>query len=574
MKKNFNLFPAIASAMSKGLADRIIVMGSKSVRGTKPEDKQQTSYGHSIESTGSASITGSISHKVPEEPGVGGLIAAIHAMDSVNISDVYKDYEGLNIFDAFIYSLNDVEAGTTVANKGFYEINKNYSVISEVYKSLINVLTLNRQTNRNKDLNKAIHDRGQKRAKEINKAYKPETIQDILEEVKELKEVTEKNRTEIFTRIVSVNQFGFPNAVHQVPFVAAKQSQETQIKNEIDNLTQHIKEEYILTGKEPGSPDVLNSEQSMKFDLKNFQATYAAALNHENSTEIFENVATMGNKIESPVHQAHLRGVLGNLVNTVLIKLDTKEIDLKINEEGEFATGAYVPEGDAVRIRTGAHVGPGVVHNSSELSTQEVLVHELVHAVTKYGIDHNSTIRRQIQQLFNEVKGQITVEDFLPDTYSKADKEAAQIRMDYIFNSKNALHEFVAFGLTNQKFIAKLATIKPKQKRDLQAKTYKERLYNLYLNILDYVTGKINGTHNLTADKALMHLTENLVGINTKYQISFLKYLDSINTLSPYYVGKLMGIIFKPMNDYHDSLVKKQLSKEKVNKAEHLFIGA
>jgi len=319
-------------------------------------------------------------------------------------------------------------------------------------------------------------------------------------------------------------------------------------------------------------PEGLGSiaQSNRSIDFENFNATYEQSLSGQNSTQIFDELGSInskgklvfGNVEETQERQTYLKDLLNNLVNKVISPLDKAplEYDLKVNTEGDIVFGGIKEE--KIRIQA----GKGVIGNMSQISAQETLVHELIHAISQYGIDQNFTVRKQLLKLFNEVKEVITVQDFLrTDNQGNlitavdpaAELKAAQDRMDYIFNTPNSLHEFVAFGLTNEQFGDILSRIERKTKRDTKQGTWKERLHNLYLNILDWIANKVQGTENMSADQALLKLTENLVGINTRNHINILKYLDKIHELNPKIVANFNKIIFDPLRKYNEKLVAK-----------------
>jgi len=266
--------------------------------------------------------------------------------------------------------------------------------------------------------------------------------------------------------------------------------------------------------------------------------------------------------------------MLKTLINKVISPLDGKEIgyDIKISDEGDAVYGAI--KGNKVRIVAGT----GIVSDNNQISAQETLVHEMVHAISRNGIDNNFNLRQQVLKLFKLVKAQTTWEDFLTKDVNgntvvavdaAAEQAAAQARYDYIFNNPNALHEFVAYGITNKVFAAKLATISTTQIKDKTAKTFKEQLFALWDSILDWISGRIYGTANITADKALLKLTEEIVGINDRHRKGILDYLGQINNFDKVAKDKLNKILFSPLEKYYESLKAKERKDEvKLNKGE------
>jgi len=97
------------------------------------------------------------------------------------------------------------------------------------------------------------------------------------------------------------------------------------------------------------------------------------------------------------------------------------------------------------------------------MSAAEVLVHELVHAVTVFAMSSRdgkiAHARDRLIRLHSEAMKVITVEDFMPDVSvdKEVEKQIAEAKWNYINKS---LEEFMAYAMTNEKIMAKVATVK------------------------------------------------------------------------------------------------------------------
>ena len=317
--------------------------------------------------------------------------------------------------------------------------------------------------------------------------------------------------------------------------------------------------------------DILGSS-GVSIDMENFAATYESTLTGDNSLQIFEDLANLGNVQAPSEWQGHLKGLLSNLVNKVIKPLDGKplEYDFKLNEEGDVVHGAIDVEASKIRLQAppGALVG-----DLSQMSAQEVMVHEMLHAITKYVIDTNIDFRNRLEKLFLRAKERITPEDFLhKDAQGNvifkvdeaAERAAAQERYDYIFNNPegNNLHEFLAFGLSNQKFNQLLGTVPPpakvKVKLDITSvESIKAAIAALFENMMTFLGRKITGLANLNADQELLKLTETIVEMNRKNTSRIFKWIDAIHPLNNAATQRLQKHIFAPIGRWHDKYGQK-----------------
>ena len=552
-------FPAIKTAMSDGVFDRLLIMDTEQVRdASNPYKQTKVDFGKEIKNTFNpdtgkpiSSFTGTISDTVLKEGGVGGLVKAIQSMDSAINAGVFAKHSMLNIFDAGIYNLLEAKEATKTANKAFFDNNINYSIIQEVENSLKGVMIKIRQTDPDliRGINKKIADN--ERLREVT------NISQIFRNLAKIRVEVDKNREQL-EDAHSISQFALPGSGLVIKDQDIVDDVTKSIIEGIDSALENI--------------DSLGSTPT-EIDFENFSTTYAQTLSGENSVQIFDALDTLGNVEETPERQKELKNILTNLVNKVIGPLDGKavEYDLRINEEGRYVYGGIKEK--KIRIvaggsRQGLNSQRGVIGNLTQISAQETLVHELVHAISSYGIDNNFAIRKQLRKLFDQVKAQTSPLDFLPRDEagaiitapggtSKAEFAAAKERYEHIFDNPDSLHEFLTFGLTNKHFNNILSRIKPPVSRDIKGKTWKEKFINLYLNLLDWINNKVQGTENLNADEALLKLTENLVGINTRYHSNILNYLSKVSDLDPFIMKKLNKVVFEPIVEWNREQARK-----------------
>jgi hypothetical protein len=300
-------------------------------------------------------------------------------------------------------------------------------------------------------------------------------------------------------------------------------------------------------------------------------------LSADNTVDIFNKLgleeSLKGNKTEDTEHTAYLTSVLNTLVNKAIKPTDT--IELNVNQDGTDTAGVWNPGEKSIYINA-----PITINNNSQMSAQEVYAHELVHVVTQAGLNTKKGLRKELYDLFKLAKVEFTAEDFLakdmdgnPITHSDPiiaaeELAAAKERYDYVFNNNQTktkivdstldfqkeittnpfLHEFVAFGMTNKHFRAKLAKIRATKKRNLAQGTLLQRLEALYKTILDWINNLVHGRKNVNADIALRILVDEIAGINHKHQNSIFRALDKVSKYQSKLSGKLNNIIFEKLN--------------------------
>lgn len=526
------LMPGVRNAFGTGRGDGVVVLKTKFTRDYTNYNKGiQQNYTVPIKNSGSTlseSASGTISEITFLDPGVAGSAMIIQALDSAVIGEVALNYDILNVFDAAMFPINQVSTGTIDFNASFMKIMENYNIIDEIVNSLeetIGEATIQEITT---ELNTAIRK---------DESIEASNVDEFMDTVRELQQEVRKAREQI--EVTAMSQFSYPNSAH-IPAEAE------QIINTLEEL---LGEEVNKTG------DEFFSNDAIEIDFETFASTYNATLTGQNSAEIFEHLENMDNVPKDPEHQAQLRDLLHNLINKVISPLDAGEIefDLKIDETGNITYGAV--KGKKIRIVT----GKGTVGHNNQISTQEALVHELIHAITAHGLNNNPALRRQLRTIFDQAKKVITVDAFMPKDQNgntipnptAEQTKAAQDRWDYIFNSENQLHEFLAFGLTNKIFRDQLAQITVKGKKEVTGNSLKDALARIYYAILDFFSGKIKGLEGKPADAAILSLAEAMSSVNYRYHKSLLAKLDRINDFNSLVVDGLNKIVFQPWMDFY-----------------------
>ena len=532
-------------------------------------------------------ISGYPSETIYQEPGVAGLVMGTHAQDLHTAQSVLDNFDVLHVHDAAFFSMDTADSGAFTYNESFFNEMQDYSILDSVIESYSRTMKL---------LKEDTSSLKSKIGKEIRNYL--DGIIDVTSEegitsfrkfneslIALQKEVT-KARSDIFSNPnIIVNQYA-----SRAEGSFTKLEEDTtdffgeSLSKTIDNsfneaITEDTKSEVIdanlvQTFKDAetnlNQDDSLNAKGSSAnlIDFDNFTGQLNETLTADNSLTIFDSLETFGNKQEDVFHREHLREVLTNLVNKVLVGLDS--VEFKLRKDGDTTYGGA--KGEKVYINAST---ANRLFNNNEMSTQETFVHELLHNTLGYAIDHNANIRNELKKLFNEVSKHITWRDFLPSPELSidpvAEENAAKARYDYIFNNKesvltrtvdresrliiegktnNYLHEFVSFGLTNAKFIELLSKIDTKPTRTNPTGTLKGWLTQLYNKALDWITGTIYQTKNLKADVALRNLADQLGAINNRERNALLKSYEKYKALNGVITNQVITKIIAPLTQW------------------------
>lgn len=533
------------------------------------------------------SISGYPSEIIYQEPGVAGLVMGTHAQDLHTAQSVLDNFDVLHVHDAAFFSMDTADSGAFTYNESFFNEMQDYSILDSVIESYSRTMKLLKEdtSSLKSEIGKEIRNYLDG-IKDFTSEEGITSFRKFNESLIALQKEVTKARSDIFSNPnIIVNQYA-----SRAEGSFTKLEEDTtdffgeSLSKTIDNLfneaiTEDTKSEVIdanlvQTFKDAetnlNQDDSLNAKGSSAnlIDFDNFTGQLNETLTADNSLTIFDSLETFGNKQEDVFHREHLREVLTNLVNKVLVGLDS--VEFKLRKDGDTTYGGA--KGEKVYINAST---ANRLFNNNEMSTQETFVHELLHNTLGYAIDHNANIRNELKKLFNEVSKHITWRDFLPSPELSidpvAEENAAKARYDYIFNNKesvltrtvdresrliiegktnNYLHEFVSFGLTNAKFIELLSKIDTKPTRTNPTGTLKGWLTQLYNKALDWITGTIYQTKNLKADVALRNLADQLGAINNRERNALLKSYEKYKALNGVITNQVITKIIAPLTQW------------------------
>lgn len=546
--------PTLKASVSADIKDSLVLLKTLKARAyDDPTSRVQVTYAKGSTNFKHNSATATIAHTEYEQPGVSTMPIATQGQDGNTQTESALTYDFLNQHDAKVVSIGDVNAATKETNQAFWDITTDYSVLDSAYETYMRVTE---QAKKDPALGKEVA----KYLKSIDKKN-PLTHGGFTAKFTNLKEeVTAARKVIKEAENMSIGQYahGSDSVAIQNETVSGK-----GIKAFIDEIT------------------LGSSIENVDFD--HLTSIYDSLLTADNSLQIFEDMKNFGNKKESTKHEQHLEGVLKNVVNSVLTASDS--VLYRVGDTKQPSHGASKGERVYVNASSANRL------NMSEMSMQEIQVHELLHTVLSYAIDNDFHTRKELIKLFNEVQGKVTWQDFLHTDSSgniiyKVDKDAeitaAKERYNYIFGNKkidrvetvdeesglittkssNAyLHEFVSFGLTNEKFMEKLATIGPAKKKDTSDLSLLGKLQEWYVRALNWISGKFYGTKDVTADKALQNLANQLAGIHSKRRAQALRFLTAKQDLNDKLSKAIANKIVEPFVQWRQDALNKPDSR-------------
>jgi hypothetical protein len=298
------------------------------------------------------------------------------------------------------------------------------------------------------------------------------------------------------------------------------------------------------------TPDPLN--------IKNIRGDEVYKVNRENLQEIFGRLVDKSVVKDSDEHQERLSQLMTRVQNSVADPL-TVLVDEADNETRGAILGAEIYiENSASQVKAPLN-----------MSLQEVFAHEVVHSVTEYGIDSGSIAAKELRRFFEDTEkalikkhGKDAWKIFLDNPGQANNKyysDKAKAIYDYIFNNtstqngKNAyLHEFAAFGTTNEKLVNELQTLEFESKAyTFRGDNVYDKIVNLVNDVLNTIYAKIGGAsrNKETPDKVLLKLVSKLADIRQKKEGIIDRLSYGMNTAYSHANTALINYIARPILD-------------------------
>lgn len=493
-----------------------------------------------------------------EEPGVKTGPMNTQSIDAATQAGVMLNSTGLNVHDAYYFGANNFEESVQKYNQIFLQVNSKYSIPREVYTMLERVVNTSKQYKfamPTKQLASALVTFGAfDSLKDAYAAIKRNGAQRALE----------------YTLSLSRD------------FAMNKVSNRNKVLKRIGSSEQYSMGEG--SAFKPKKQDTLGSSSATLSEYEFNDGEEISAMNME---EVFDKLQDISIVKDGKQHLEHLRNVL----RIVSAQVKTPLTLYMAESAGTETIGAI--QGSDIRIVNqikGDTELSGMLANGIRMSTSEVFVHELVHAVTRFGIEKFPAVRNQLEKLWEQAKGVMTYRDFMSNPNIKPtdpnyvdEVKAAKERYDHVFKPRSMgkdhkgrkrsqhLHEFVAMGMTNANFRKALSKLDHKYRvnkvtADNSFGRLVQGIQNWFQTVANLIQSWLQGTKGKTGDKQLDQLFETLIGLETSNKARLAKKADEIKGVFTSPAIKLVQKV-KPGFDAHVGSVLpkfKEYAKDKL----------
>lgn len=390
-------------------------------------------------------------------PGKSGAVLPIHFIDGMMAMMTLNNFNDvIPVHDAFVMSALDNKTLTQGYNQFGYALNKNFNLYEVMVNRFVEIV---------KEYDKIAKKEGLPLSKDLDvinglgkkvlRNKKPISIDTLAKEVIELSTKNNKDR-ELF--------YSADNPVYITNMDGIEDS---GIEANINTtaLPEIVFKDALEKWKDYSGPKGYVTEGEVKEILQEATNNVEARVNLFDKLQ--ELSVSLGNKIENESHLNHLR----DLIKRIDIK-KIQDVVIEISKNRPFSSG--VLDGNTITIGFDDKVGEldSITRLSpfSDKSAAELYAHEITHAAMRFALANGNTLKiksliDQILRLQLAAKKIVTWEDFMPTTYDSNLKEIyeqnAKNIYDYIFNNSDiknlkGVNEFIAYGLTNEKFMNKL----------------------------------------------------------------------------------------------------------------------
>jgi hypothetical protein len=255
--------------------------------------------------------------------------------------------------------------------------------------------------------------------------------------------------------------------------------------------------------------NTLGSAPGTPVNRADFAGQTGTVLDSSNVQRELQSMFNMGAQKDSATHKERLEKVVREIGIKIL-----GPYEMYTQQKGKRSVG--MTDMNAMYINVGNQI-----MSQLDLSAAEVYTHELVHKVVAYALDNNPLLRTQTAKLYKQVRAELLkrakdqgVEPHMllvPQNATTADVSAALKMYNYIFDNtrmtpeqvaalgtnmthqqytNNYLHEFMAYGLTNETIGKLLESMTADQLKDKKPTTFLQKVIALYDKFMDYILVK------------------------------------------------------------------------------------
>lgn len=462
-----------------------------------------------------------------------------HAMDSAVIQAALGHHNVQNIFDAFLSGSLTAQEISKIMNDSFLENHDNWSMSDAVHNQMEKFL-------------KAYEGLEEEQQTEIVHGNKNIKLRPLVEYSYGFD--GKVNGASLFdpalflgnkiSKNMNKGLTEFPKAMRGDFMPRLKKWHQAHLDNQAKiTLGQQFPDGVAAASKGPAFEDSFHDGKSFDeqgsedFDsTRNFEPKdMSVELNAIVAKETFHKLKDIGNVHDSLGHQTYLESMLNTSILPVMATMDAFTLHLGTTKTGERHVGSIKGQD----IYLGAN--EGIQNTSSNPSPQEVYIHEMFHAVLRWGIEKSPKMRGEVRRMFElaERSPEIDYKVFLrkdADPNDMAEITEARRKYDYVFKNEGPgyLHEFASFGLSNEAFMAALAKVDTKKYRTIFEGTIPQRIAAVFGFIADMLKSLVKGRQPENARDGLIALAQNINGINNqsvgKFDQYWTKSWEAVNT--------------------------------------------
>ncbi|UOX40291.1 virion-encapsulated RNA polymerase [Vibrio phage PhiImVa-1] len=468
--------------------------------------------------SGGKNVTSSYHYLVNslKAPGAAGLPMTTQSIDAATQLFFMNYVDGLNVHDAEYMGEKDFGKNTQQYNRVHLGIHKKFTMAEE-FSRMTKRIVENAKTN-------------------------PELWSKVLK-TDEYKNTLDTVGGEAFVEVLESMALDFKmnkeKAISNIESFAQYRNGDNSalvLTDEVDVVAQnartmHAINQEVRNNTQPTpSPNGALFSSTYEGEFENIDFDSTTAINNMNTLDTFEFLKDNSIIKDSEQHTEHLKNVISGVINKVI-----EPFNLYTATSEDVPTKGMTNGSDMYIVNQihGVNTPSGVLAAMGNMSASEVFVHEMVHNVSQQSLQDNQFLRDQVTKLWNQAKKVIKPEHFLPDgieptdaTYDDEMKIAQdkwehifKIRQDAVVNGKrvsNHLHEFVAMGITNEKFREALSKIPFTDLKRTRGKTLSAQLLYAWELMLDAVNAFINGTRKADAATQLDALFRSLANVDGK----------------------------------------------------------
>lgn len=498
----FDVWPTLRLAYSESRKEGMLLMKTARAYNKQYQVQNATTVDGKLET-----ISTYANVKEFVNAGKAGSVLPIHFLDGMVMAMVLDKYPNvIPVHDAIVMSALDNKAITQEYNNKALQTCANFNVFEELVNRFVSSVEVYDKLAVEKGLPKFIQ------ATEIHNAYGQQFDFYALEPKDAKLKWSGNDFIYMLSKLVAKNNEARKQFYSQTLTIANMDgidgsSVTVTVGTRFDN--QDAFDEAITKWRGYSDPSGYTYDGDLETIISDANDTVEGRLSVFDKLQSLAN--DLGNKIENTEHLQHLKSLLKKINPDA-----TKDLIIKVEEGKAFNAGML--SGDVVTI--GFQKAPlDLITRLSPLhgkSGAEIYAHELVHAGLRFALANNKMfgINSLVNQLMDVQKAameSITWEDFMPDSYDSSlqemyEEQAKQL-WDYIFNHNDTvnltgLHEFCAYGLTNEKLMNKLKSIEMPIRRNKQGKVYVlDRLISIAKAIYDIVFGTGRTAESLQAFK-------------------------------------------------------------------------